>query len=436
MRQVMATDRTVSAASLATFRMIFGFMGLFSTVRFLLLGWVEQQYVLPQWRFPYEGFEWVVEPSAPILYGMFILMGLAAIGIIFGALYRVSITTFFVVFTYIELLDKTFYLNHYYFVSSMAFLLMWMPLHAARSVDARLFPRVRRAELPRWMLLAICTMVGLVYFYAGIAKINTDWLVHAMPLKIWLHAQDWIPVVGPLFRESWVAYAMSWAGMLFDVTIPFWLIWHRSRPFAYVAVIIFHGLTGLMFQIGVFPLVMIGMASVFFLLGTPGQRARTTMREHVHPVWQGLSTSPALSVVTIVLLFHVVFPWRYLFYDGDLFWTEAGYRFGWRVMLMEKAGTAQFFVRDGEQGREGIVDNRMFLTDHQEKQMSMQPDMIVQYAHMLAEHYRARGMRDPRVRADVVVTLNGRQGKRLVDPNVDLAAQPIFATSYPWVLKP
>jgi hypothetical protein len=434
MHQGMETNRTVPAASLATFRIIFGVMGLFSTVRFLVLGWVEQQYVIPQWRFPYEGFEWVTEPSAPVLYAMFMVMGLAAIGVILGAFYRVSITTFFVVFTYIELLDKTFYLNHYYFVSSMAFLLIWLPLHAARSMDARWFPSVRRSTLPRWMLYALCTMVGLVYFYAGIAKINHDWLFEAMPLRLWLPAQDWIPVIGPLFREQWVAYAMSWAGMLFDVTIPFWLIWHRSRPFAYAAVTVFHGLTGLMFQIGVFPLVMIGMAAVFFVLGRPTERPRYALR--LRDALRPLMHDPARAIVTAVLLFHIVFPWRYLLHDGDLFWTEAGYRFGWRVMLMEKAGTAQFFVRDGAQGRDGLVDNRMFLSDHQEKQMSMQPDIIVQYAHMLADHYRATGMRDPQVRADVIVTLNGRPGKPLVDPTVNLAAQPVHASSYSWVLQP
>ena len=26
--------------------------------------------------------------------------------------------------------------------------------------------------------------------------------------------------------------------------------------------------------------------------------------------------------------------WRYLAYPGDLFWTEEGFRFSWRVMLV------------------------------------------------------------------------------------------------------
>jgi len=39
---------------------------------------------------------------------------------------------------------------------------------------------------------------------------------------------------------------------------------------------------------------------------------------------------------------QIFFPWRYLLYPGELFWTEQGYRFSWRVMLMEKAGNSNF----------------------------------------------------------------------------------------------
>ena len=87
---------------------------------------------------------------------------------------------------------------------------------------------------------------------------------------------------------------------------------------------------------------------------------------------------------------------------------------------MEKAGTATFYVKDGENGREGIVDNSEFLNPHQEKQMAMQPDLILQYAHFLAEHYGGQGMQEPQVRAEVYVTLNGRPSQLLIDPEVNL----------------
>jgi hypothetical protein len=107
-------------------------------------------------------------------------------------------------------------------------------------------------------------------------------------------------------------------------------------------------------------------------------------------------------------------------YPGNLFWTEEGYRFSWRVMLMEKAGTAQFYVMDSKTGREGLVENREFLNAHQEKQMAMQPDLILQFAHFLGKHYAALGLQNPKVRAEVYVTLNGKPSQLLIDDQIDL----------------
>ena len=57
---------------------------------------------------------------------------------------------------------------------------------------------------------------------------------------------------------------------------------------------------------------------------------------------------------------------------------------------------------------------------HQEKQMAMQPDLILQFAHYLENHYQAKGMEDPQVRAEVYVTLNARPARLLIDPDQDL----------------
>src|SRR5690606_5724759 len=85
--------------------------------------------------------------------------------------------------------------------------------------------------------------------------------------------------------------------------------------------------------------------------------------------------------LTIYFLVQITFPFRYLAYPGKLFWTEEGYRFSWRVMLMEKAGYAIFHITDPESGRSWEANNYDFLTPNQEKMMATQPDMILQFAH-------------------------------------------------------
>ncbi len=100
---------------------------------------------------------------------------------------------------------------------------------------------------------------------------------------------------------------------------------------------------------------------------------------------------------------------------------------------MEKAGHAQFTVRDVD-GKQILVDNRQFLTTLQEKMMSTQPDMIVQYAHILKEYYANEGFQSPEVYVDSYVVLNGRLGKPLIDPHTDLAKEKDSFQHKPWVL--
>lgn len=423
----MIDHRPMSLAPLAILRIIFGTVMVISCARFAWLGWIKEQFIDPVVHFPYAGFEWVVSLGDPGMYILFGVMALAAAGVALGAWYRISSVVFFLSFTYVELIDKTYYLNHYYFVSIAAFLFCLVPAHRLFSVDVLRRPSLRAETMPRWTLDVFKLQIAIVYLYAGLAKINHAWLVDAMPLRIWLPAQSDLPLIGPLMTLWWLPWAFSWAGMLFDCSVPF-LLWNRrTRPYAYVAVVVFHVVTGMMFQIGVFPLVMIAMTLVFF---EPGA-SRT---EHVSSGMPVRMPRPLTIVLAVHFVVQLVLPWRYLAYPGDLFWNEDGYRFSWRVMLMEKAGTATFTVWDDMTDRGGIVDNSEFLNAHQEKQMAMQPDMIVQYAGFLRNEFARRGMTRPRVTADVWVTLNGAPARRLVDPQRDLAQDEIGLGPSSWVI--
>lgn len=401
---------------LVTFRVVFGALMLLSTLRFLYLGWVEDHFIHTQFQFKYYGFEWVTLAPPFWMYALHGVLLLASIGILLGAFYRLAAVVFFLGFTYTQLIDLTYYLNHYYFVSLLSFLLIFLPANQAYAWDARKSPRY---FIPFWTVGILRWQVAILYVYAGFAKMNSAWLIDYLPLKIWLPAGgDWM-LVGPLFAHPWAPALFSWGGMLYDTFIPLFLLNRYTRWPAYVAVWVFHLAVGILFQIGVFPLVMIAITPIFFSSDwhqgiwnrwkKPTMESCPTNSGNV-PLW-----------IWIYLGFQLIFPWRYLAYPGNLFWTEEGYRFSWRVMLMEKAGTATFFVKDRQTGQEGIVDNGEFLRPHQEKQMAMQPDMILQFAHFLAQHYAKLGLKDPIVRAEVYVTLNGKPSQLLIDPTIDLS---------------
>ncbi|MFM7199565.1 MAG: HTTM domain-containing protein, partial [Myxococcota bacterium] len=251
-------------ASLVLFRVIFGLLNLLSVLRFASKGWIEEIYIRPTFHFSYWGFEWIRPWPGVGMYWHFGVLGLASLGIMLGCYYRLSVIIFFLAFTSLELMEKATYLNHYYFISLVSFLMIFMPLGRVGSVDVWRTPEWRLEQLPGWVVWTLRVQLGLVYFFAGLAKLKADWLLEAQPLRTWLLARSEFPVLGPLFTQSWVAYMMSWAGMFFDITVFFCLLRRQTRVLAYAAVFGFHLLTGLLFQIGMFPWIMMGLTLLFF----------------------------------------------------------------------------------------------------------------------------------------------------------------------------
>jgi Vitamin K-dependent gamma-carboxylase len=412
-----------SIAPLVTFRIVFGLMTLISSIRFVAMGWVKDHFIDAKVNFKYYGFEWVKVLSPNLMYIVYGLMIIASFCILIGAFYRIATITFFLTFVYTELIDITYYLNHYYFVSIVAFLMIFVPANRKFSFDVWRNPHLAANSVPAWCINIFKLQLAIVYVFAGVIKINYDWLINALPLKIWLPANDSLPLIGWFMKYKFTPYLFSWAGMLYDSTIILWLILPKTRLLANITVIIFHIITGLLFQIGVFPMVMIGATLIFF---------SEKWHERFYPFYKeipnlvinniNLFKSKALIFCLFIFFgFQLLFPWRFLLYPGNMFWTEQGYRFGWRVMLMEKAGTATFYVKDAVTGREGDVVNSDFLCSHQEKQMAMQPDLILQYAHFLKVHFEAKGMSKPAVRAEVYVTLNGKPSQLLFDQQLDIS---------------
>lgn len=174
-----------STATLAFYRLAFGLMMLFSLIRFSVLGWIEKLYILPINRFTYYGFEWIPR-LGNYTYLLFLIAIIAAFCFTIGFKYRIASIIFFLSFTYIELLDKTTYLNHYYFISIVSFVFIFLPANSYFSVDAKQNPKVSFQYVPKWNIDILKVLIAIVYFYAGLAKINSDWLIEAMPLKIWL----------------------------------------------------------------------------------------------------------------------------------------------------------------------------------------------------------------------------------------------------------
>ena len=276
------------------------------------------------------------------MYVIVIATILTALAILLGFFYRLSILLFFICFTYLELIDKTWYLNHYYLISIISFIMLFLPANQAYSLDNKRKNKPNQL-VPKWAIVFIRLQIAIVYFFAGIAKLKYDWLVLAQPMKIWLNARSETAIIGPLFSFGLTPYIFSWFALIYDLTIPFFLINKKTRKYAYLAVIVFHIMTYLLFNLGMFPWVMILLTLVFF----EEDELKIFFKK---PILK-LNSSYFISKIqhkfifflfSLHFLIQVFLPLRHFLYSGNVLWNEKGFRFAWHVMLMEKNGFCKY----------------------------------------------------------------------------------------------
>lgn len=418
-----ATEKTGSE-SLAFFRIVFGGLLFVAEIRFILKGWITDFYVTPQFYFPFYGFEWLKPLPDPFMHWVFYMLVILSVCIVLGFCYRFSIFTFFLLFTYVELLDKSVYLNHYYQVSLLALLMCFLPMNASYSVDNLLFKNTRIEKVPRWMLWTLRIQVGSVYFFGGLAKLRPDWLWEAQPLRIWLTANQDFPIIGPLLTQAWLAFAVAWFAIFFDLSAPFFLSFKKTRLPMYIVIVAFHVMTHLLFYIGMFPWMMMGTALIFFpsavhkkafefFFGKRSLRSSVVEKQQNNYRWQ-------LIFLAVFFVFQLLMPFRSYAYGGNVLWHEQGFRFAWNIMLMEKNASLEYEIKVKQTGKSFTVKPQKFLTKIQARQCSFQPDMILQFAHMLHKYYLDAGLGDTEIRAICYASVNGHASNLLIDPSVDL----------------
>lgn len=433
----------VDGASLAVFRIAFGAIALVEVWRYVSKGWVDRYWTDPEFHFTYTGFGWVRPlPEG----GMFVLWGLiavAALGIMLGAFYRVSCTVFALAFGYSFLIEAARYLNHFYLIALLAALLAIVPAHRVWSVDSWSRRQPPGSSVPAWALWLLRFQIGVVYVYGGIAKLEPDWL-RGEPMTTWLSRSGDLPLVGPLLTMDGAGVAAAWAGMVFDLFIVAAVAWRRTRVIALVFAAAFHLINNELFNLGIFPYLAFAALLLFCDPAWPrttwyrlGGREPTPMvpsaateprgwRRHLGPV--------GLVLAAVYVAAQLLVPFRHIPEPGRSNWTEAGHTFAWHMKLRIKEGTASFRVTDPASGRTTAVDPGDVLHPWQHDKMAIRPEMLRQFAHHLAGLWAEAGVPDVEVRVITNVSLNGRPAQPLVDPDVDLAAEPVSLGAPDWVV--
>ncbi|MEX2394636.1 MAG: HTTM domain-containing protein [Actinomycetota bacterium] len=455
-----ALRRRVDASSLAVLRISFGAIVTWEVWRAFDGNLIRADYDLPQFHFTWWLFSWVRPLPGVWIYVAFAAVGLAAAALAIGLFTRWAAALTCLGLTYWILMEKAAYLNHRYLAASIAFLLAVVPSGARWSVDALRSPAAGTA--PEWSVWLVRFQVGVPYFFAGIAKLNYDWMFRAEPLAIALRT-----------GEGALAHVLAWGSAGLDLTAPFLLLHRRTRVPAFAFALAFHFINSRFFDIGMFPWLMIVGTTVFFDPAWPAQALRMVRSGRSRDRWViviggvvgfvlGGSVPESFAFVRAIvggfgvatLAFHIVSPrstsevtpgrtpprvlqafvaiWittqlliplRHFVIPGNANWTEEGNRFAWHMLLRSTRATVSIEVVDPATSQRWTEDLTADLTRYQISKLRY-PDLLHQYAHHLETKYRSLGHGDIEVYANVIASLNGRPRQRLVRRTFDLTRMP------------
>lgn len=399
-------------------------------------------YAKPILFFRFYGFEWVplLGENVPWVYAA---IAFASLGVTFGKFYRTSAAIVGLGYAWVFLQSQSLYLNHVYMQLLYCLLVFVIPANRYWSLDAKHNPGIASNTLPAWCRILLIVQIEVILIWAGIVKINPDWL-QLEPLAHWLDTRQHISFFGQLFSQPWAiafaAYTIT-AVHLFGAPL---LLFKKTRLFILVFYGCFHLLNHFVFNIGVFPWITFFASLICFDPDWPRVFwARIRKQSYAPPPLSGFQTPSINHQWTITALFCLWFvyqngmPMRNWFYDGWVAWNEQGHRFAWRMKLRSKRGLAVFLVRDPATGERYEVNPDALLVGRQKGKMHCQPDMILQMAHYLRDNYMPQGkpIENAEVYASALCSLNYREPQQLIDTTVDLAKVERTLTGNTWITR-
>ena len=425
----------VDIASIVFARICFGLLILWEVCRYFSHGWIYEYWIEPEFHFGYLGFGWIQAWPGDGMYWHFVGIGVLAVLVIFGLAYRLSATLLFLAFSYVFFLEQARYLNHFYLVCLIAFLMAIVPANGLGSLDVKWGLCRRRETVPAWCLYLLRFQMGAVYFFGGIAKLNGDWLA-GEPLRTWLRSRSDYPLIGAFFEEEFVVMSMVYGGLLFDLFIVPLLLWRVTRGVGFAAVVGFNLMNAVLFSIGIFPWFAIAMTSLFFSASWPRRFFVFDVKpQSLTKVEKPARCSLGLALfIAVYVGWQTVMPLRHWAYPGNVSWTEEGHLYAWHMKLRSKSGKIRLVVKNKDNGEASDVLLTDFMESWQARRMTTKPDMILQFAHFIGRELERKGVSNVSIHADARVSLNGRRAQQLVDPDVDLLSVPRSIWPRTWIV--
>lgn len=329
--------------------------------------------------------------------------------------------------------------------------------HHVWSLDSKIGVIAQNKRLPNWQLFLFQFQVLILFFYGGINKINTEWLsgypvIYSLAIKGIVE-----PILSPL------AIAMSWAGMLFDLLVGWFLYFGIYLKICFLSSMMFHLTNHWMYDdIGVFPFLGMGLLVLFI-------PSHYWIKEKIPKLGAQKISKKIIVGVAAICLFQVVFPFRHYFLSGDFRWTDEGGKFAWTMKSSARTMWITFFIVDPKTKKKQeleefntkitsheiiqiikkkiltenvveVVDGKFIMRyagkeidinrlDEYEYKLKTRKyarrDLVDLYsvwraALFIEKKYKKMGIKDPIITVEFIKSINAHPPERVIDPNLDL----------------
>lgn len=412
--------KSISGVRISLFRFLFGLVIFWEMGRLVL--WdniIHYQYINTVFNFKYPNFSWIeIAPDGAmyaIVWSTLIFSLLFAIGV----LHRVITPILFLLYTYLVLIDSSYWNNHYYFYSLILFLFIFIPpaINGLRGLKLRTINY-------QWQVYILQFMVIVVLFFGGISKLsNAGWIDGSACDALILNE---VNRKGIEMSSSWhdiSSFLMTWGGLFFDLTAGFLLLYRRTFWWILPVFILFNLSNSYVFSIGSFPFAMLGTLALF-LPKSIYQRLKfenQTEEKLITPLNRKLT----LMCLGVFISIQLLLPFRHFLIKGNVFWTCEGKLCAWHMMSGAVSLHADnFYVvakAPNSENKELInVELAKYLNKNQIRNLSKFPNSAPQFARFIEYEMTIDGYTEIEVYSEIFVGRNGKLLKPIVDPNQNL----------------
>ena len=414
----------IPGISISIFRIFFGFILSLQSIYWIIIGFIQKNIIDPTFLFPFiKG----LEPLDDTLmnFGLNGSLLISSICIMTNKFYRIGLTIYLFSFTYLWLLCQGYFNNHYYLISIICFLLLFSKTPFSKSEKIR---------IPKLHLYSLQLLIIIIYFIAGLNKLNPYWLVDIQPMTHILSK------VGINEASVFIPF-FAYLGLFFDLLIGPILLIKKTRFIGFVAAILFHLMNFIIFilvggEIGFFPFIMI---STLILFLDPKfieskilkNNARLLSRQHLN--------KKISYILLVFLFFQIIIPFRHVFFEGYVDYNGIGQRFSWRLKNMYKKHDQEIIkfrllVKNNStiMSTFNLAEDPMevakfkgkkinvYLTERQKTNLFYYPNMIPEFAKKIEVLIQEKVAVDLIINGECNIGFMGREKQLLFDPNIDL----------------